>query len=352
MNMQDLYTDYLLSSFGKTTATGLSAMTDGAISHDAVTRFLSGEVMESKQLWTAVKSFVREHEAAEGCLILDDTLIPKPYTDENDLICWHYDHCSGTNVKGINMVSAVYATDQIAIPVAFELVKKTNRYTDDNGKEKRKSEQTKNELFRKMVSVSVKNQLKFMHVLTDSWYTNSENIKHVTGLKKTLIGALKSNTVVALSPADKGAGRWVKLTSLIPEPGIVLQVYLRSVEEPVTICKVVYTNADESVVSQYLISTDNTLSYQQIITLYQKRWNVETYHRSLKQNAQLTKSPTRTETTQNNHLFCSLLAYVKLEQIKIAKAINHYAFKTNLYLNAIKAAYREITQLRQNIRLI
>lgn len=38
----DLYTDYLLSSFGPTTATGLSKMLDSAISHDDVTRFLSG----------------------------------------------------------------------------------------------------------------------------------------------------------------------------------------------------------------------------------------------------------------------------------------------------------------------
>ena len=35
----DLYTDYLLSSFGAATATGLSQMVDGAVSHDKVTRF-------------------------------------------------------------------------------------------------------------------------------------------------------------------------------------------------------------------------------------------------------------------------------------------------------------------------
>ena len=38
----DLYSDYLLSSFGATTATGLSRLLDGAVSHDQVTRFLAG----------------------------------------------------------------------------------------------------------------------------------------------------------------------------------------------------------------------------------------------------------------------------------------------------------------------
>ena len=36
----DLYTDYLLSSTGPTTAMGLSRLLDGALSHDHVTRWL------------------------------------------------------------------------------------------------------------------------------------------------------------------------------------------------------------------------------------------------------------------------------------------------------------------------
>jgi hypothetical protein len=37
----DLYTEYLLSTFGAATATGLSARVDGEVSHDLITRFLS-----------------------------------------------------------------------------------------------------------------------------------------------------------------------------------------------------------------------------------------------------------------------------------------------------------------------
>lgn len=44
----DLYSDYLLSSFGKTTATGLSKLVAGDVSHDQVTRMLSGQRMASK----------------------------------------------------------------------------------------------------------------------------------------------------------------------------------------------------------------------------------------------------------------------------------------------------------------
>jgi IS4 transposase len=64
----------------------------------------------------------------------------------------------------------------------------------------------------------------------------------------------------------------------------------------------------------YLASNDLELSAQQFQTLYRKRWSVEEYHKSLKQNASLAKSPTRTVATQTAHLFASLLAYVKLER--------------------------------------
>ena len=39
----DLYTDYLLSTFGAATARGLSAMVDGDVRHDQITRFLSAQ---------------------------------------------------------------------------------------------------------------------------------------------------------------------------------------------------------------------------------------------------------------------------------------------------------------------
>jgi hypothetical protein len=98
----ELYTDYLLSSFGATTATGLSAMVQGDISHDRITRFLSGQDYTSKDLWLQVKTMVRQVQTDQGVLIFDDTIEEKAWTDESDLICWHYDHCSGRTVKGIN----------------------------------------------------------------------------------------------------------------------------------------------------------------------------------------------------------------------------------------------------------
>jgi hypothetical protein len=127
-DLLELYSNYLLSAFSYTTATGLSAMTNGAISHDKITRFLGEKGLDSPKLWRLVKPLVRELEGNEqdNVLIIEDTIEEKPYTNESELICWHYDHSQGRNVnKGIDLHSALYQAKDASIPVAFELVKKT-----------------------------------------------------------------------------------------------------------------------------------------------------------------------------------------------------------------------------------
>lgn len=54
----DLYTDYLSVTFGYATATGLSNMLDGSISHDAISRFLSEREYTPKDFTDAVVAFV------------------------------------------------------------------------------------------------------------------------------------------------------------------------------------------------------------------------------------------------------------------------------------------------------
>ncbi len=120
----ELYTDYLISNYGYATATGLSAMTKGEVSHDKVTRFLSEREYTSKDLWLAVKSAVRQMEGDDGVLIFDDTISEKRWTDENEVVCWHYEHTKGRLVKGINLLNALYHNRDVSLPVAFEVIVK------------------------------------------------------------------------------------------------------------------------------------------------------------------------------------------------------------------------------------
>jgi hypothetical protein len=117
------------------------------------------------------------------------------------------------------------------------------------------------------------------------------------------------------------------------------------VDFPLALTKEVFTNKDSSVGVRYLVSSDLTLDFDQLTRLYQKRWSIEVYHKSLKQNASLEKSPTRTPTTPRHHLFASLCAYVKLAALKLKTGVGHFTLKSRIYLSALKAAYAEVVKL-------
>jgi len=345
----ELYTDYLIASFGPTTATGLARLTDEAISHDQVTRLLAAPRRTGADLWRKVKPLVRKIESPDGVLIFDDTIEEKPYTDENEIVSWHWDHSKGRNVKGINFITALYENQGQSLPVSFDIVEKTQLYPDEKtGKLKRRSATTKNERFRAMLTQCVANRIEFGYVLADSWFSCAENMRHVKlELDRDFIFPLKANRQVALSLEDKQRGHYVRVDTLVIEPDTVREVYLKEVPFPLLFCKEIFTNEDGTSGVLYLVSSDTTLTSDQIATCYKRRWKVEEYHKSVKENASLAKSPTRTETTQTNHLFASLLAYVKLEGLKATTSKNHYALKTKLYVKALKSAFAELQRLKQ-----
>lgn len=352
-HLLDLYSDYLIASFSLTTATGLSALVDEAYSHDQITRFLGQERYDQKTYWKTIKPTVRRVETDDGVLLVDDTIEEKPYTDENDIVCYHYDHSQGRTVKGINIVNFVYHTtlddeQSISLPVAFEIVAKTEVKLDQkSGKYKRTSPVSKNELVRARLKIlAQRNQLKFKYVLWDSWYSAKDNMILVKQkLKKEFVGALKSNRLVALSEADKQAGQFVAVSELDLKPGQCRLVYLKGMDFPVLLAKQIFTNKDGSTGTLYLISSDTFLTWFEITTIYQIRWNVETFHKSLKQNAALEKSPTKTVRSQSNHIFAAMIAFIKLERLKLAHHTNHFALKSKLYLKAIRAAFAELNAL-------
>jgi hypothetical protein len=342
----DLYTDYLVASFGATTATGLARLMDGTVSHDQITRFLAKRQFTSADLWQVVKPTVRQVQHPDGVLIIDDTIEEKPYTDESELICWHFDHSKDRTVKGINFLSTLYAVNDVVLPVAVALVTKTETVIDKKtGKEKKKSAVSKNEHYRSMLRACVKNQIPFRYVLNDIWFAAAENMKLIKNeLDKDFVMPLKRNRKVALSREEQ-QGRYQAVGTLALEPGVVREVWLEGVDFPLVLAKQVFTNGDGSTGMLYLVSSDTILDFGQITTLYQTRWKVEEYHKSLKSNLALGKSPTRTTVTQTNHLFCSIWAFVKLELLRAKTSSNHFALKSKLYMAALRTAFEQLQAL-------
>ncbi len=348
----DLYSDYCLSSFLSVTSVGLSNLLDQGYSHDQISRFLAQETFDQKDFWQFVKRLIRKIEHQEGAIVIDDTISEKPHSTENTFICYHWDHANKKHVKGINILNFVYHEPEqsITLPVSFELIKKTEEYLDKKtSKIKRRSPITKNELVRQRLYTLVKhNKIKHKYILWDSWFSSKENLAFVhKDLKKIFVVPLKNNRTVALSFQDKKQGLFQQVQELDYTNNLPIQVWLEGLDFPVLLTKQVFTNKDGSEGVLYLITNDLEMSENDISTIYQRRWSVEVFHKSLKQNAALSKSQTKYEVTQSNHIFASMIAYCKLEVLKCKHNLNHFALKSKIYLKAVKAAFKEVQLLKK-----
>jgi len=262
-------------------------------------------------------------------------------------MCWHYDHCEGRTVKGINVLNALYYSGDVSIPVAFEVIRKPILFSDiTTRKVKRASMVTKNELMRKMVGQCIQNQLKFLYVLMDCWFAAKENFEFILKKNKHFVAALKNNRLVALSLDDKKQGRFIKVSGLELSDKQAVRGWLKGFDDEVLLVRRVFTNKDGSTATVNLVCSDLSCDGEQVATLYQKRWKVEEFHKSLKSNAGLAKSPTRTVTTQNNHVFMSIYAVFKLECLKIKHKTNHFALRAKFFIRATQQAYAELQNLR------
>jgi hypothetical protein len=347
----DIYTDYLICQNKYATATGLSDLVP-EVSHDKISRFLNGDLHNSKDLWRYIKPEIRRHETKSGgVLLLDDTIEEKPYTDENEIICWHHCHTKDRHLKGVNILSCLVRYGDITFPVGYNIVHKDVEFCDvATKKERRTGSVSKNEYFRNLIRQCTKNGVLFDHVLADNWFGAKENLDYIHhNMGKYFIIGLKSNRTVALSENDKKRSKFQQVKELDMEDGQSKIVWLKGNSFPVILIKKIFKNEDGTTGILYLVSNDIGRDADALYQIYQKRWQIEVYHKSIKQNSSLTKSPTKCSLSQSNHIFSAIVAFCKLEILKVKTATNHFALKYKLILAANQAAMKELQTIRATL---
>jgi hypothetical protein len=242
-----------------------------------VTGLLASEPKTSADLWKIVKPLGRVVESPEATISLDDSISEKPYTDENDLIAWHWSHHFERHGKGLEFLTAYYQVAGVSLPIAFDIVEKNAPYVAaKTGKAKRRSPITKTQRYLLLLRVAVHHQVQFRYVLNDVWFASADNLKDVkTTLKKDFIMPLKSNRQVALREQGKRSGRYVAVSTLDLPANTTCEVWLESGPFPVLLSRQVFTNDDGSTGIRYLVTSDLALAHDQITKLFQKRWGIE-----------------------------------------------------------------------------
>jgi hypothetical protein len=348
--LREYYQDFIISSFGKIEMTKLSKITDKT--HDTFTKrlLLEKKLDDNKTLWKEVKPLLRDYEnERDGCIIVDDTLLAKPYTKENEIVCWHYDHVVQRSKKGILMLNFHYTDESgISIPLGYELITKTKKeWNEKYQKEIRKSEISKNQLMReKLELLQNTNQVKYKYVLFDKWFGSMENLKFIDEtLNKKFICPIKKNRRICFKE-DINDKKYVNISSVDIESDSSRLIYLKGYEKPLRLIKLVGKNGNDGETSYlYLITNDIALSFSQILKIYQRRWKIEEYHKSLKQNLKIEHSPTKVELSQRNHIHLVVSSFIKLEKLRLNHHLNQFQIKEKIYIEALKSAYQKFQEL-------
>ena len=346
------YQDFMISSFENIEMTKLSKIV--GCSHDKFTKglLLNRNIESDEKLWDNIKPFLRDYESEDdGCLLVDDSLLHKPYTKVNEVVNYHYDHVSGKSVKGIMMLNFHYTDSSgISIPLGYEIITKSEDvWSKEYQKNIKKSMFTKNEIMRDKLNIlHFHNELKYGYILFDKWFSSTENLEFIHNtLKKKFITPSKSNRLVALSLEDKNNGKYVSISSVDTGGSSSRFIYLKGCDIPLKLIKLtVKDNSDGENSYLYLITNNIDISTDKALEIYKRRWKIEEYHKSLKQNLKIEHSPTKIEISQRNHIHLAVLAFIKLEKLRLNYKMNHFAIKEKIYIEALKIAFEKVQQLK------
>ena len=278
-------------------------------------------------------------------------LMHKPWTKTNDIVCWHYDHVSQRMAKGILMLNFHYTDNRgISIPLGYEIITKTEDvWSEKHQKYVKKSLFTKNEIMRdKLHILHYNNEVKYKYILFDKWFASIDNLVFIEEeLKKKFVCPIKKNRKIALTLEERNNGKYVNISTIDIESGSSRLIYLEGYEKPLKLIKQVVKNGDDGEPTYlYLVTNDIDLSFDKVLEIYKRRWKIEEYHKSLKQNLHIEHSPTKVETSQRNHIHLVVCGFIKLEKLRLNYKMNHFAIKEKIYIEALRSAYQKVQELQ------
>jgi hypothetical protein len=305
---KELYTTFLRVTTQRYSAVSLSEVSPNPLSHDAVSEWLAETRSTPKDVWSEAKKFVTTNN---GILIADDTIISKTRSQKMGLVRWQYSGNEHDIIRGIGVLNFLWSTGEDVCPFDFRIYE-----PQEDGK-------TKNDHFRDMLRATKDRGLMPDVVIADSWYSSLENLKCIRDFGWYWVMGLKCNRLV---------NRKVQLESLkIPQEG--LYVHLRGYGW-ITVFRFDSKNGRTD-----YIGTNIPDPTRDIVEKYVKqRWDIEVYHRELKQTCGLEKCQSRTGRTQRNHIAFSMIAWISMSAIRRRLGLSLYQQQWNIVKLAVSKA--------------
>lgn len=297
MITKEQYIEFLISAPVNYTCTHFADHVSG-LSHDSISDFLRSARLTAESVWNSAKTLIQDTE--ESFLIADDSVQEKPHARAIELVYPHYSGNKHAVVRGIDIVNLVHSSgDGEYHPVDYRI------YAPEYAPE------TKNDYFLAMLKEAFEvRMIRAKYVLFDSWYASVTNLKYIHQQKRIFYTTLKSNRLVSLSKE----GGYIHLDAIEWSDERLrdgISIKLKEVPFRVTLFKVVAKNGD----IDWVITNDPAPNLTTTIVRGRNdvRWDVECFHRELKQLTGIEKCQCHSAWAQRNHIACCYHAWLALK---------------------------------------
>ena len=280
-------------------------------------------------------------------LLIDDTLVERN-GKKIELTQKHKDHNTNSYINGHQFFTSMIYTGFLQLPLFPELY---------SSKSNSKIEMAKN-IIEKLVNYGIKLDT----VLFDSWYSDEKIINKCTSLGVRVICCVKTNRKIMIK---KGVGYQSlsfiskRVSSQKLEKCIIDNNIYETWSSSVKLHKLPFVHLiisrdinKKDAKNFHLISTDYNDSVEEIIRTYKIRWNIETFHRDMKQNLGFAKAFFRQESGIVRHSIFVVLAFAVLNLIMFrsgeSMTIGEYCEK--LRSEAERKTIKEIVEIKEKPR--
>lgn len=280
-----------------------------APAHDAFTRLLTRPEPDPDALWAEARTQV----APGGVLVVDDSTLDKPYATKIDLVAHHWSGKHGAVVKGVNLVTLLWADGDRHVPCDYRLYDRADGLT-------------KNDHFGDMVRAAYARGLRPECVCFDGWYSGLENLKLVRACGWRWLTRLKSNRLVRL---DRGEARPLKDTPVSAAGTVVWLPGYGEVR--------VFGVAARDGGTDHWATGDLGMTDLERVRFADCSWAVESYHRGVKQCTGIERCQCRSARAQRNHVGLAIRAFLRLEVHCFRLGVSWVAAKASIVRDAVRA---------------
>jgi hypothetical protein len=279
------------------------ASTIGHVTHDALNR-LAGELsgLYPRTIICTVSLITGIYDS--GYVILDDTVVPKPFSRFVAGTYVDYDHTQKRHVRCHRIVVVIWTNGSIYIPVAFAFW---------HHRDFVRKYRTKNQIARILIYYVVRHHIPFSYLTFDNWYASKQNLRFFGKLGIKFVTRLRNNTWIV---HDNERQKVHKLTRYECHYYSKLDAYVKQFEVKYpgfgmgSLAIVKNDKHTEPGRTKYLFTNDPSLTNREFVLRYRSRWHVEVFFRTCKQHFGLTACQAQMMPQVILHVRMVFLAYV------------------------------------------